>query len=152
MDTAGTARGTGGAITRDKASRAAVAGIAGTVAFDLFGLVLMRQWDLPALLGAKLGGGLFAGVLAHYANGVLLAIIFVAVAPLFSGPLWARGLQFITLQVIFGVWLFMMPVMDMGALGLRMGAMAPVMALVRHWLYVVVAALIYERLEAPGAR
>jgi hypothetical protein len=148
VDTTGTARGTEGAITWERVSKAAVAGIAGTVAFDLFGLVLMREWDLPALLGAKIGGGVLVGALAHYANGILLAIVFVAVAPLFSGALWVRALQFITIQVIFGVWLFMLPVLDMGALGLRMGVAAPVMALVRHWLYAVVMALVYQRQAA----
>jgi hypothetical protein len=148
VDTTGTVRGTEGAITWDRVSKAAVAGIAGTVVFDLFGLILMRQWDLPALLGAKIGGGLLVGALAHYANGILLAIVFVAVAPLFSGALWVRALQYITIQVVFGVWLFLLPLLDLGALGLGAGVAAPIMALVRHWVYAVVMALVYQRQAA----
>ncbi len=140
-----------GGITREKALRAVAAGIVGTIAFDLFGLVLGQGWDLPGLLGERIGGGLFVGALAHYANGILLAVIFAGLAPLFVGALWLRAVQFITIQTIFGVWLFMMPVMGMGALGLNMGIMAPVMALVRHWLYAVVLGLVYARmLEGSG--
>jgi hypothetical protein len=135
-----------GGITREKALRAALAGIVGTIAFDLFGLVMRQGWDLPGLLGERIGGGLFVGVLAHYANGILLAVIFAGLVPLFAGALWLRAAQFITVQTIFGVWLFMMPVMGMGALGLNMGAMAPVMALVRHWVYAVVMGLVYARM------
>lgn len=140
-----------GGITREKALRAVAAGIVGTIAFDLFGLILGQGWDLPGLLGERIGGGLFVGALAHYANGILLAVIFAGLAPLFVGALWLRAVQFITIQTIFGVWLFMMPVMGMGALGLNMGIMAPVMALVRHWLYAVVLGLVYARmLEGSG--
>jgi hypothetical protein len=148
VNTAGAVRSASpaeGAINWARVSRAAIAGIVGTIAFDLFGLILMRQWDLPMLLGEKLGGGLLVGALAHYANGVLLAIIFVALAPLFSGAYWLRAVQFITIQVVFGVWLFMLPLLDMGPLGLRMGAMVPVMTLVRHWVFAVVMALVYTR-------
>lgn len=39
--------------------RAILAGIAGTIAFDVLGLLLTgRWWDIPALLGTKLGIGL----------------------------------------------------------------------------------------------
>lgn len=151
MDTTAVARGTEGPITRDKAVKAAVAGIVGTIAFDLFGLIVMRQWDMPGLLGEKIGGGLVVGALAHYANGILLAVLFVAVAPLFAGALWVRAIQFFTLQTIFGVWLFMLPLMGAGALGLGMGMglMVPVSALVRHWVFAVVVAFVYQR-QAGG--
>jgi hypothetical protein len=147
------------AITWKAAAMAAIAGVLGTVAFDLFGLVATGQWwDIPGLLGAKIGVGLVGGVLAHYGNGVLLAIIFAALLPLFWGPYWLRALQFITLQTIFGVWLFMMPLLGMGALGLTMGAAVPVISLLRHWAYGIVVGLIYARLtaaceprSAPGA-
>lgn len=152
MGTHGTTHEVGSkGITREKALRAVAAGIVGTIAFDLFGLVLGQGWDLPGLLGERIGGGLFVGALAHYANGILLAVIFAGLAPLFVGALWLRAVQFITIQTIFGVWLFMMPVMGMGALGLNMGIMAPVMVLVRHWLYAVVLGLVYARmLEGSG--
>jgi hypothetical protein len=105
-----------------------------------------QWWDIPALLGERLGTGLFGGVLAHYANGIVFAIVFAGLIPVFRGPIWLRAVQFATLQTIFGVWLFMMPIMGMGALGLKMGAMMPVMTLIRHWVYGAVMGLMYVRL------
>jgi hypothetical protein len=42
----------------------------------------------------------------------------------------------------------MMPLLDMGALGLKMGAAMPVMSLLRHWVYGIVVGVVYERLTA----
>jgi len=134
-------------LTFENAAKAGFAGVIGTIAFDVVGLIATGQWwDIPGMLGGKIGGGLAVGVLAHYANGVLLGIIFAGLLPLFFGPVWARALQFITVQTVFGVWLFMMPIAGMGALGLGMGAMMPVIALLRHWAYALVLGLIYARL------
>jgi len=47
--------------------QAVVAGLAGTVVFDLVGLPLTGQWSTPMMLGAKLGVGLAGGVAAHSA-------------------------------------------------------------------------------------
>jgi hypothetical protein len=135
------------AINCERAAKAGIAGVAGTIAFDVVGLIATGQWwDIPGMLGGAIGGGLAVGVLAHYGNGVLLGIIFAGLLPLFFGPVWARALQFITVQTVFGVWLFMMPIAGMGALGLGMGAMMPVIALLRHWAYGLVLGLIYARL------
>jgi hypothetical protein len=132
-------------LTYKTAIAAAIAGIIGTIVFDLVGLVAMGQWwDIPGLLAGKIGGGLFAGVLFHYGNGILLAVIFAGLLPLFVGPIWVRALQYITLQTVFGVWFFMFPLLDMGALGLEAGAMMPVMALVRHWMYALAVGLLYS--------
>jgi len=57
-------------------TKAILAGIAGTILFDLFGLIMgMGWWDIPALLGEKTGLGLAYGVAGHYGNGVLLAVL-----------------------------------------------------------------------------
>jgi hypothetical protein len=136
-------------ITWEHVARVGIAGVVGTFAFDLFGFLVSRQWwDIPALLGERLGTGLFGGVLAHYANGVVLGVIFAGLIPLFGGPIWLRAVQFATVQTVFGVWLFMMPVMGMGPLGLKMGAMMPMMALIRHWVYGAVMGLAYARLSS----
>lgn len=124
--------------------RAILAGLAGTLVFDLLGLVLTGQWwDIPGLLGAKLGTGLAGGLLAHYANGAILGIIYAGVGPSLWGPGWARALTFITVQTVFGVWLFMLPLLGLGVGGIARGALAPVMALVRHWGYGLVLAWLY---------
>ncbi len=135
-------------LTYKTATAAAIAGIIGTIVFDLVGLIAMGQWwDIPGLLAGKIGTGLFGGVLFHYANGILLAVIFAGLLPLFFGPIWARALQFITLQTIFGVWFFMFPLLDMGAMGLEMGTMMPVMALLRHWMFALVVGILYPVLS-----
>lgn len=132
--------------------RSILAGIAGTVVFDLIGLLLTgKWWDIPGLLGAKLGAGLLGGVLAHYANGVILAIIYAGLAPSLWGPGWVRALSYITVQTVFGVWLFMLPLLGMGVAGLGMSPMAPVMTLVRHWAYGLVLAGLYPLSETVAA-
>ncbi len=123
--------------------RAIIAGLIGTLAFDLVGLLLTGQWwDIPGLLGAKLGIGLAGGVLAHYANGVILAVIYAGLAPSLWGPGWARALTYITIQTIFGVWLFMLPLLGAGIAGTKMSLMMPVITMARHWGYGLVLALV----------
>lgn len=118
-----------------------LAGLVGTLVFDLVGLLLTGTWwDLPALLGGKLEIGLAGGVLAHYGNGVILAVIYAAIAPSLWGPGWTRALTYVSIQTVFGVWLFMLPLLDAGIAGLKMSAMMPVITLVRHWGYGLVLA------------
>lgn len=120
-----------------------IAGVAGTIAFDVAGLLLTGQWwDIPSLLGAKLGLGLAGGVVAHYGNGVLLALIYAAVAGLIPGPRWSRPFTFVSAHTVFGVWLFMLPLLDMGFAGLAVSAMIPVITLARHWAYASVLAVL----------
>lgn len=131
--------------------RAILAGLAGTVVFDVLGLLLGSQWwDIPGLLSMKLGIPFVGGVLAHYANGAILAIIYAALAPSLWGPSWARALTYITAETVFGVWLFMMPLLDMGVAGVKMSAMVPVMSLVRHWGYGLALASLYPLREVAS--
>ena len=133
--------------------RAVIAGIAGTVVFDLIGLVLTGRWSVPMLLGAKLGIGLAGGAVAHYINGVLLAIIYAGIAPSLWGPDWARALTFMTAQTLFGVWLFMNPLLDMGIAGLKAGPMAPLVSLIRHWAFGLTLSFLYPVAKAgPNPR
>jgi hypothetical protein len=128
----------------NSAIAAGVAGIAGTVVFDLMGFVTGGGWGVPEALAGALGQAVLVGALLHYSIGALLAIIFTGLIPLFFGPLWLRAMEFITVHVVFGVWLFMMPLMGAGPLGLEMGAMMPVMSLVQHWVWAVVMAFTYQ--------
>ncbi len=119
-------------------TKAVLAGVAGTVLFDLTGLALTGAWwDIPGLLAAKLGLGLSAGVAAHYANGVILATIFAALADSIPGPRIGRPFLFITVQTVVGVWLFMLPLLDMGFAGLGANSMLPIITLARHYAYAV---------------
>jgi hypothetical protein len=117
-------------------TRTIPAGLVATLALDLSGLLMTgKWWDIPNLLGAKLGTGLLGGLVMHYGIGIILAAMFVAVAPSLKGPLWARALTYITVQTVMGVFLFMFPLLDLGVAGLKAGAMMPVISLARHLLY-----------------
>ena len=137
---------------------AAIAGIAGTIVFDLLGLVFAGEWDVPNMIGEMLGIGVAGGAFMHYAIGITLAVIFAGLVPLFAGPMWLRGATFATLQTILGVWLFMMPMMEMGIAGTDspQGFMAGFVSLVRHWGFGIVMGLVYAatapRFAGPAPR
>ncbi|MEX2531859.1 MAG: hypothetical protein WD960_13910 [Gemmatimonadota bacterium] len=127
---------------------AAVAGVAGTSVFDLLGLLMMGGWDVPNALAGTLGTPLVVGAGFHYGIGITLAVIFAALLPLFPGPLWFRGVTFMTVQTILGVWLFMLPMMGMGIAGIEspMGITLGLLSLVRHWVFGIVVAVVYAQL------
>jgi hypothetical protein len=117
---------------------AILAGIIGTVLFDVFGLIMSGEWwDIPALLGEKTGLGLVYGVFGHYSNGVFLAILYAAIAPSLWGPHWLRPFIFITAQTIALVWFFMFPLLGAGVAGSNTGPMMAIGSLLRHWVFVV---------------
>lgn len=114
-------------------THAIFAGLLGTLVFDLAGLILTGTWwDIPALLGGKLGVGLAGGVLGHYANGAAIAVIYAALRPSLFGPNWFRALSFMTVQTILGVWLFMLPLLGAGIAGYDANPLLPAISLVRH--------------------
>ncbi len=117
-------------------TNAIIAGIAGTLLFDIAGFALTGNWwDIPGLLGAKLGIGLLGGLFAHYGNGIAIAIIYAGLAPSLFGPKWVRALSFITAQTIMGVWLFMLPLLGAGIAGLDMNKLMPLITLARHFAF-----------------
>jgi hypothetical protein len=71
--------------------------------------------------------------------------VFAALAPSLWGPGWARALTYITAQTVFGVWLFMLPLLGMGPAGLGASAMVPVMTLVSHWGFGLALGWLYAR-------
>lgn len=118
--------------------KAIIAGIIGTVLFDLFGLVATGEWwDIPKLLGSKTGLGLAYGVVGHYGNGILLAILYSALAPHLWGPMWIRPFIFVTAETVALVWLFMLPLLGAGVAGIKMGVMTPVATLLRHIVFAI---------------
>lgn len=46
-------------------------------------------------------------------------------------------------QTVFGVWLFLNPLLGLGIAGLKAGPMAPVVSLVRHLAFGLVLAWLY---------
>lgn len=115
---------------------AIIAGIIGTILFDLLGLLFTGQWwDIPSILGEKTGLGLAYGVIGHYSNGILLAILFAGIAPSLWGPKWFTPLLFVTVETITLVWLFMLPLLGAGVAGIDMSPITPMSTLVRHLAY-----------------
>lgn len=132
-------------------TRAVLAGLAGTVAFDLLGVLANGKWSTPAMLAAKLELPFAGGVAAHYGNGVLLAIIFAGVGPSLWGPNWLRALTYMLAEEIFGVWLFLNPLLGIGVAGLKMGPMTPVISLAKHLLFGLVLAVMYRVTDPDDA-
>ena len=117
---------------------AIIAGILGTILFDIVGLLLTgKWWDIPGLLGMKTGLGLAYGVIGHYSNGILLSILFAGIAPSLWGPKWVRPLIFVAGETVALVWLFMLPLLGAGVAGLDASPMMPVITLVRHMAYAI---------------
>jgi hypothetical protein len=115
---------------------AILGGVLGTVAFDILGFVFTGTWwDIPALLGEKTGLGLGYGVIGHFSNGILLAILYAGIAPSLWGPSWARTLLFVTAETIALVWFFMFPLLGAGIAGTKIAAMVPLISLLRHIVY-----------------
>ena len=118
--------------------KAILAGIIGTILFDIQGLFITGTWwDIPEILGAKTGLGLAYGVIGHYSNGILLAILFAGIAPSLWGPKWLRAITFVVGETIALVWLFMMPLLGAGIAGIDMDPMMPLITLIRHIAYAI---------------
>ncbi|MBS1541921.1 MAG: hypothetical protein JSS73_14815 [Bacteroidetes bacterium] len=117
---------------------AIIAGVLGTILFDIAGLILAGQWwDVPALLGEKTGLGMGYGIFGHYANGVLLGILYAGIAPSLWGPNWLRPFIFMAGETIALVWFFMFPLLGAGIAGVKMDPMVPVASMIRHLLFAV---------------
>jgi hypothetical protein len=124
---------------------AILAGILGTILFDLAGLLLTGNWwDIPETLGAKTGLGLAYGVIGHYSNGILLAILFAGIAPSLWGPKWLRPIIFVTGEMIALVWFFMLPLLGAGVAGLDASPMMPVITFLRHLAYAIPLILLIQ--------
>jgi hypothetical protein len=125
-------------------ARALLAGIAGTIVFDLVGLAITGTlWDIPTLLAGRLAEPFGAGIVLHYTIGTTLAVIYAALAPSLPGDGWGKAVFFMTAQTVLGVWFFMMPLVGAGVAGLGMNTAFPLISLVRHWGYAAALGLIY---------
>lgn len=117
---------------------AIAAGIAGTLAFDITGYFFTGQWwDIAAIIGAKTELGLAFGVAGHYANGILIAVLYAGIAPSLWGPNWLRALTFVSAETVALVWFFMLPLLGAGIAGTKLGASMPIVTLARHWAYAI---------------
>lgn len=116
--------------------KAIVAGVLGTILFDIVGWLMTGNfWDIPSLLGEKTGLGLGYGLVGHYANGILLSVLYAGIAPSLWGPNWLRSLLFVTAETVALVWFFMLPLLGAGIAGVNLGIMIPIVTMVRHFAY-----------------
>ncbi len=128
-----------------------IAGLAGTLLFDIVGFFFTGQWwDIPALLGGKLGVGLVGGVFGHYGNGVAIAVIYAALVHSLFGPNWFRGISFATLQTIMNVWLLLYPLLGLGFAGLEAGYGPAVISLIRHYFFIIPAIILLKPESCEG--
>lgn len=124
-------------------TKSIIAGILGTILFDIVGFLMTGNWwDIPGLIGSKLGFGLLGGLPVHYGNGVALAVIYAALRPSLFGPEWFRAFSYTTAQTVLIVWFFMLPLLGAGIAGWDLNKMLPVITLVRHYAYIVPLALL----------
>jgi hypothetical protein len=124
---------------------AILAGVIGTLLFDIVGLLFTGTWwDIPALLGEKTSLGFVYGIAGHFGNGVMLGILYAGIAPSLWGPRWARAALFMFAETVALVWFFMFPLVGAGVMGLEMGVMMPVVSLLRHLVFAVPLALLIE--------
>ena len=76
-------------------------------------------------------------------------VLYALLNPFLPGQDWFRGATFAT-----GAWLLMMivmmPMAGTGLFGLHLGTMAPIAALVLHWIYGAVLGGIYGAWAHPG--
>ena len=117
---------------------AIIAGVLGTILFDLVGLLFTgKWWDIPGILGAKTGLGLTYGVIGHYSNGILLSILFAGIAPSLWGPKWLRPIIFVIGETIALVWFFMLPLLGAGIAGTDVSPMMPIITIARHLAFAI---------------
>jgi hypothetical protein len=55
-------------------------------------------------------------------------------------------------EEIFGVWLFLNPLLGMGVAGLKAGPMTPVISLAKHLVFGLVLAYLYRVTDSSAAR
>ncbi len=76
--------------------KAVAGGLVGTVLMTIVGLFLAPMMGIPkmdpaAMLAGAMGGHLALGWAAHFMIGIVLALIYAAVASWLPGPPWLRG-------------------------------------------------------------
>jgi len=133
--------------------RAALAGIIGTVMMTVVGLYAAPVMGIPMMnpaemLADQMGGSAVMGWIAHFMIGMILAVVYAAVAGSLPGPLVVRGALY-----ALAPWLLaqvvVMPMMGMGffsgAVNLAIGS------LIGHIIYGVVVGAAYGKPPASAS-
>lgn len=118
--------------------KAGLAGLIGTLLFDLVGLLLTGTWwDIPAVLAKAVGVPFPVALGMHFGNGVALAAIYAALSPSLWGPGWLRAVAFTTLETVMLVWFLLFPLLGLGIAGTKGGWLFPILSMTRHWAYAI---------------
>lgn len=145
---------------------AVVAGVVATLAMtavmSMAPAMGLPRMEIPKMLGSMFvrdgGAANGLGLMLHLMMGVVFAIIYaIGFTALNAAPTWYTGVLFASAH-----WLVAMLVMgmmgsvhpriregvmsDIGVFMLKLGTMAPVGALMGHWIYGVVVAVVYAGL------
>lgn len=130
---------------------AVLAGVLGTIVMTAVGLWVAPLMGIPPMnpanmLAGAMGGVMVLGWLGHFAIGVILAVIYVVVAPSIPGSPVLSG-------AVYGIapWLLaqvaVIPMMGMplfsGSVSMAMGS------LIGHLVYGAVVGAVYGRASAP---
>lgn len=130
--------------------KAIIAGVAGSLASDITGYLFTGQWwDISGIIGGKTEMGLAFGVMGHYANGILIAILYAGIAPSLWGHNWVRAIIFVSADTLALVRLFMLPLLGAGIAGIILIVNLPVISMVRHWAYAIPLILILHGYTRP---
>jgi len=134
-------------------TRAALAGIAGTIVITAVGLWLAPLMGVPRMnpaemLAGAMGGLLLLGWVAHFMIGTILALIYATIAPRLPGPPAVRG-------ALYGLapWL-VAQIAVMPAMGMTLFSGSALMAtgsLIGHIAYGATVGAIYG-LPEPASR
>ena len=117
-------------------TNAIIAGIIGTIAFDILGFLFSGTWFSTAkLIANKTELGIVYGMFGHYGNGILLAILYAGIAPSLFGPNFFRAQLFSIAETVVLVWLFIFPLAGAGIAGLDISVMVPIESFVKHFAY-----------------
>lgn len=128
-----------------KTGRAVAGGIIGTAVMTAVGVWAAPLMGMPPMnpaemLAGPMGGSLALGWMAHFALGIILALIYAAVAPWLPGPPSIRG-------ALYGLAPFLMAqmvVMPMMGMPLFSGSAAMAMgSLVGHLIYGAIVGAVY---------
>ena len=129
--------------------KAGLAGVIGTVLFDLIGLLFTGTWwDIPGVLAKAVGVPFPVAIVMHFGNGVALAVIYAALSPSLIGPSWFRAICFVSLEAVVLVWFLLFPLLGLGIAGLGGGIIFPILSMIRHWAFALPLAY-YFRVEEP---
>lgn len=127
-------------------SKAILGGVVATVVMTAVGLWAAPMMGIPPMnpanmLAGAMGGSLVLGWIGHFMIGIILAVIYAVVGPMFGGAPWLRG-------AIYGIgpW-FMVTLMVVPMMGMPIffgSAKMAIGSLIGHIVYGIIVGTMYS--------